>query len=142
MIDKIDIDGIVYGIIIQSNYSKNGIEFFTPEDYSQQLAYMKRPKGYEIKPHIHIKNLKQTTSTQEVLFIKSGKIRVDFYDKDKTYLTSRILNAGDIILLSEGGHGFSIIDEAEIIEVKQGPYNPSKDKTRFDPVKEKNIKIK
>ena len=102
---------------------------------------MKRPKNYEIKPHLHIKNLKQTTSTQEVLFIKSGKVRVDFYDNDKNYLTSRVLNAGDIILLSEGGHGFNVIEETEIIEVKQGPYDPSKDKTRFEPVKEENIKI-
>lgn len=142
MIEKINIKGTIYAIIIKSNYSKEGIEFFTPEDFSQQLAYMKRPKGYEIKPHIHIKSLKQTTSTQEVLFIKSGKVRVDLYDNDKNYLTSRILNVGDIILLSEGGHGFNIIEEAEIIEVKQGPFDPAKDKTRFDAVKEENIKIK
>lgn len=142
MIEKINIKGIIYAIIIKSNYSKEGIEFFTPEDFSQQLAYMKRPKGYEIKPHLHIKSLKQTTSTQEVLFIKSGKVRVDFYDNDKNYLTSRVLNVGDIILLSEGGHGFNIIEEAEIIEIKQGPYDPAKDKTRFDAVKEENIKIK
>tara|TARA_Y100000590_G_scaffold452094_1_gene594602 strand:+ start:543 stop:971 length:429 start_codon:yes stop_codon:yes gene_type:complete len=142
MIEKINIKGIIYAIIIKSNYSKEGIEFFTPEDFSQQLAYMKRPKGYEIKPHLHIKSLKQTTSTQEVLFIKSGKVRVDFYDNDKNYLTSRILNVGDIILLSEGGHGFNIIEEAEIIEIKQGPFDPAKDKTRFDAVKEENIKIK
>jgi len=142
MIEKINIKGIIYAIIIKSNYSKEGIEFFTPEDFSQQLAYMKRPKGYEIKPHLHIKSLKQTTSTQEVLFIKSGKVRVDFYDNDKNYLTSRVLNVGDIILLSEGGHGFNIIEEAEIIEIKQGPFDPAKDKTRFDAVKEENIKIK
>ena len=142
MIEKINIKGIIYAIIIKSNYNKEGIEFFTPEDFSQQLAYMKRPKGYEIKPHLHIKSLKQTTSTQEDLFIKSGKVRVDFYDNDKNYLTSRVLNVGDIILLSEGGHGFNIIEEAEIIEIKQGPYDPTKDKTRFDAVKEENIKIK
>ena len=142
MIEKIQINETLYAIIIKSNYNKDGIEFFTPDDFSQQLAYMKRPKGYEIKPHLHIKSLKQTNTTQEVLFIKSGKVRVDFYDNNKSYQTSRILNAGDVILLSDGGHGFNIIEEAEIIEVKQGPYNSSNDKTRFDPVKEENIKIK
>ena len=132
----------MYAIIIKSNYNKEGIEFFTPENFSQQLAYMKRPKDYEIKPHVHMKNIKQITYTQEVLFIKSGKIRVDFYDRNKKYLTSRLLISGDVILLSDGGHGFKIIEEAEIIEVKQGPYDPSKDKTRFESVKEKDVKIK
>ena len=87
MIEKIEIDKILYAIIIRTNYkSEKGIEFFTPNNFSQQLAYMKRPTGYEIKPHTHKKIMKQIEFTQEVLFIKSGKIRVDFYDKKKKIL--------------------------------------------------------
>ena len=61
--------------------------------------------------------------TQEVLIIKKGILRVDFYDEYEDYLESRNLYAGDIILLVSGGHGFKVIDEVEMIEVKQGPYS-------------------
>ena len=128
MIEKIEVDNKIYAIIVRNNYNKEGIEFFTPSNFSQQLGYMKRPSGYEIKPHVHKNISKKIEFTQEVLFIKSGKLRVDFYNREKKYLQSRVLEKGDIILLSEGGHGFKIIDECEIFEVKQGPYTKSKDK--------------
>ncbi len=141
MIEKIEVDKKVYAIIIRSNYKKEGIEFFTPDNYSQQLGYMKRPSGYEIKPHIHKKISKKIEFTQEVLFIKSGKLRVDFYNNEKQYLQSKILSKGDIILLSEGGHGFKVIDECEIFEVKQGPYDETNDKERFEGKLDKETKI-
>ena len=141
MIEKIEIDNKLYAIIIRSNYKKDGIEFFTPGNFSQQLGYMKRPSGYEIKPHIHKKISKKIEFTQEVLFIKSGKLRVDFYNTEKIYIQSKIIEKGDIILLSDGGHGFKVIDECEIYEVKQGPYDESNDKERFDGIKDKETKI-
>jgi hypothetical protein len=141
VIDKIIKNKKIYAIIIRSNYSNDGIEFFTPNDFSQQLAYMRRPKGYNIKPHIHINNSKTINNTQEVLLIKSGKVRVDFYDDKKNYFISKILLKGDVILLAFGGHGFEIIEEAEIIEVKQGPYDEKKDKTRFEKDTKDKIKI-
>ncbi len=142
MIDKIEVNKKIYAIIIRSSYSKDGIEFFTPDNYSQQLGYMKRPTGHQIKPHIHKKISKKIEFTQEVLFVKSGKLRVDFYNNKKQYLLSKILTKGDVILLSEGGHGFSVIDECEIFEVKQGPYDEINDKERFTGVLDKEIKIK
>ncbi len=142
MIEKIEVDKKVYAIIIRNNYKKEGIEFFTPDNYSQQLGYMKRPSGYEIKPHIHKKISKKIEFTQEVLFIKSGKLRVDFYNNEKQYLESKILIKGDVILLSEGGHGFKVIDECEIFEVKQGPYDEINDKERFEAKLDKETKIK
>jgi mannose-6-phosphate isomerase-like protein (cupin superfamily) len=129
-------------VIILSHYKKNGIEFFTPDDFSQQLAYMKHPEGYAISPHVHNFVPREVQFTQEVLFIKSGKVRVDFYDDKQNYLESRILNPGDVILLAHGGHGFVMLEESEIIEVKQGPYAGENDKTRFKCVKEDEIKIK
>ena len=131
----------LYAIIIRSDFKKDGIEFFTPDDFSQQLAYMQRPSGYVIAPHAHNIVPREVKFTQEVLFIKSGKVRVDFYDDGHEYLESRILNPGDIILLAYGGHGFAMLEKSEIIEVKQGPYAGEKDKRRFEPVEEDNIKV-
>jgi len=129
-------------LIIRYNFSEEGIHFFTPNDFSQQLAYMNRPKGYEIDPHVHNAIPRKIDWTQEVLFIKSGCVRVDFYDQERVYLESRILNAGDVILLAHGGHGFTMLEKSEIIEVKQGPYASDKDKVRFKGVSEQDVKMK
>jgi len=134
MIHQITRNNKILSIIIKGNFQKDGIEFFTPDDFSQQLAYMKRPKGYIIKPHIHNIVERKVEYTQEVLFIKRGKVRVDFYDEDRNYLKSVILDEGDVILLAHGGHVFEMIEETEIIEVKQGPYAGDMDKVRFEPV--------
>ena len=131
MLEKLVIENEIYAIVIRKDYKSTGIEFFTPNEFSQQLGYMKRPKGYEIKPHIHKSVSKMVKFTQEVLFIKSGILRVDFYNEKKEYKQSLTLQKGDTILLSKGGHGFKVIKECEIIEVKQGPYLKGKDKKLF-----------
>jgi hypothetical protein len=131
MVEKIFHGGELQAIIIRTSYSKEGIEFFTPGDFSQQLGYMKRPAGYVIEAHVHNHLEGKVTLTQEVLFIKSGKVRVDFFTDQREYLESKILVNGDVILLAAGGHGFEILESAELIEVNQGPYCGDDDKTRF-----------
>ena len=142
MIEYISHNDCVLATLLRSTFNEPGIKFFTPDEYSQQLAYMNRPKGYVIQPHIHNSVLRQVQFTKEVLFIKSGKVRVDFYDDEQTYLESRILNAGDVILLAFGGHGFEMLEASEIIEVKQGPYAGDADKTRFEPISNQQLFLK
>ncbi|NQU86427.1 MAG: hypothetical protein HQ541_11755 [Mariniphaga sp.] len=131
MIEHIIHNGEELALIIRQSFRKKGIEFFTPNDYSQQIGYMSHPKGHLIMPHVHNPVSRQVRYTKEVLFIKSGRIRIDFYSEEQKYLESRILASGDVILLAFGGHGFEMMEPTEIIEVKQGPYVGEKDKTRF-----------
>lgn len=132
MIEEIKFNSQLLAIIIRANYHKEGISFFTPGDFSQQLGYMNRPKGYVIDPHVHNLIERKVTLTQEVLYIKTGKVRVDFYDDDRNYLESKIVAQGDVILLAAGGHGFEMLEDAEMIEIKQGPYCGDEDKVRFE----------
>lgn len=129
-------------IIIRNDHTCDGVEFITPGEFSQQLAYMHHPAGKVIDAHIHNVVHRNVVYTQEVLFIKKGKLRVDFYDDYKDYLESCILEAGDTILLTSGGHGFKILEEAEMIEVKQGPYAGEEDKIRFEAVSDREVRIK
>ncbi len=131
MVENIKHNDELLGIIIYNNFDKPGIHFFTPNELSQQLAYMHHPAGKIIEPHVHNPVPREVHYTQEVLFIKRGKIRVDFYDTQQNYLESRTLASGDVILLATGGHGFEVLEEIEMIEVKQGPYAGEVDKTRF-----------
>jgi mannose-6-phosphate isomerase-like protein (cupin superfamily) len=121
-------------IIILAEFREPGIHFFTPNTLSQQLAYMQHPAGKVIQPHVHNPVPRQVDYTQEVLLLKRGRLRVDFYTNNQEYLESRILGEGDVILLIQGGHGFEVLEEVEMIEVKQGPYVGDRDKTRFDPL--------
>lgn len=142
MIENIQHNNILLGIIIRANFEKEGIEFFTNDSDSQQLGYMNRPKGYVITPHRHNLVTRKVHLTQEVLFIKSGKVRVDFYDNAQNYIQSAVLQKGDVILLSDGGHGFKMLEKSEMIEVKQGPYCGDEDKIRFTPIADNELNIK
>lgn len=133
MIQRVEHLGRLFAIVIRSGYRSEGIEFFTPDEFSQQLAYMRRPAGYEIEAHIHNPVERSVELTQEVLIIRSGRVRVDLFDDTTHYLTSLELFAGDVVLLAAGGHGFHMIEDSEIIEIKQGPYAGEMDKTRFVP---------
>ena len=141
MIEKITNPEQLLAIIISHRFHESGIHFFTPNELSQQLAYMHHPTGKVIQPHVHNPVIREVTYTQEVLFIKSGKLRVDFYNDQQEYLDSRILEAGDVILLVTGGHGFEVLEEIEMIEVKQGPYVGEQDKTRFVGITAEEAKI-
>ena len=141
MIETIEHQGVVLSIIIRASYESEGISFLTPDDFPQQVGYMKRERDYVIPPHVHNAVERKIYDTQEVLLIRSGKVRVDYYDNNKIYLESRVLSAGDVILLAYGGHGFVMLEDSEIIEVKQGPYVGDNDKTRFSPVDNHKVRI-
>ncbi len=131
MIEELHYNNELIAIIIRSNYKKEGIHFFTNQDSFQQVGYMNREKGYNIEPHLHLPSNRLITKTQEVLFIKSGKVQISFYDNNMKFLENKIVSNGDVIFLSSGGHGFLMLEQSEIIEVKQGPYLGEDDKLRF-----------
>jgi mannose-6-phosphate isomerase-like protein (cupin superfamily) len=126
---------------VTNDFHQDGIRFFTSNELSQQLAYMHHPAGKLIQPHVHNPVPRQVEFTQEVLFIKKGRVRIDFYDKAESYLESRILGEGDVILLIQGGHGFEVLEDLEMIEVKQGPYVGDQDKTRFVGIAKDQVKF-
>jgi len=134
-------NNVLYAIIIKNSFKAEGIQFFTPNEYSQQLAYMRHPKGKEILPHIHNPVPREVLYTQETLFIKKGKLRVDFYDVDKVYFKSFVLQKGDVLFLITGGHGFEVLEEVEMIEVKQGPYTGELDKSHLEGVAHEQVKV-
>ena len=131
-LEHIETDGLRLATIVRSSFCAEGIVFLTPDEFSQQLGYMRRPAGYFISAHSHNVVDRQVSLTQEVLFVRSGRVRVDLFDVERRHVATRVLGPLDVILLSAGGHSFEMLEEAELIEVKQGPFVGEKDKTRFD----------
>ena len=143
MIEKIVFKKKLLALIVRGKYrNKKGITFFTPNNSTQQFGYMKHSKKHIIKPHLHKKRVTKISYTTEVILILKGRLRVDFYNTLKKYLFSKILKPNDIIMLVSGGHGFKVLKNVEMLEIKQGPYNLLKDKVKFDNVKDNFIKIK
>jgi mannose-6-phosphate isomerase-like protein (cupin superfamily) len=142
MIERIVHQGEELALILRRSYRAEGITFLTADDYSQQLGYMNRPQGYVIPPHVHNPVQREVRYTKEVLFIRSGRVRVDFYTEAQQYIESTVLAEGDVILLAYGGHGFEMLEPCEIIEVKQGPYVGEQDKTRFAAVAPAAVRLR
>jgi hypothetical protein len=132
-VERFEHEGEVLAIVVRANYSSTGIEFFTDGNSSQQLGYMRRAGGYVVEPHRHNPVEREVTQTQEVLFIRSGSCRLDLYGSGDSVLLTTVLEQGDVVLLSLGGHGIVMLEETEIIEVKQGPFSGDRDKSRFEP---------
>jgi mannose-6-phosphate isomerase-like protein (cupin superfamily) len=141
MVDYIRHHGVLMAVIVAGSFCETGVHFFTPGEFSQQLAHMRHPMGKIIPPHVHTPVPRTVEYTQEVLIIKRGRLRVDFYDQERRYLESRILAAGDVILLAVGGHGFEVLEEIEMIEVKQGPYAGEQDKQRFPGIASDQVRV-
>ena len=132
-----------FALIVRRKFrKKSGINFFTSKESTQQFGYMKHKKNYLIMPHKHNKRLTNILTTTEVIVLFKGILRVDFYDNKKKYLFSKKIYAGDIVMFVNGGHGFKVLKDVEMLEVKQGPYSLSSDKIKFNKIDEKKIRIK
>lgn len=126
MIEKITHKNKVFAMIIRKNIESESTKFFTPEDYPLQVGILKHGRGVILKPHVHRMSKKLITATQEVLYIERGKVEASFYTHGGKKIATKILNQGDILFLVDGGHGFKMLEDTKIIEVKQGPYNDVK----------------
>jgi hypothetical protein len=140
-VETVSVGGQTLAMIVRAAISRPGVSFFTPNDFSQQLAYMEHPAGKAIVPHLHKPVQRAVTKTLEVLFIRKGRLRVDFYGDDRAYLESRMLGAGDVILLVSGGHGFEVLEPVEMFEVKQGPFAGVEDKVRIETVAPEQVRV-
>ena len=143
MIEKILYKKRLFALIVRRQFrKKSGINFFTSKEATQQFGFMKHKKNHFIKPHKHNKRLTRILRTTEVILLLKGTLRVDFYNDKYKYLFSKKINERDIIMLIHGGHGFKVLKNVEMIEVKQGPYSLASDKIKFNTVDEKKIKFK
>jgi hypothetical protein len=142
MIEYIKNNENLLAIIVKNDYKQKGLKFFTSETNTQQIGCVGHPKGTVCQAHIHNKIKREVYYTSETLIIKEGKVRADIYDNEKNYLESKILEKGDVILFTDGGHGFTFLEDTQMVEIKQGPYLSVNDKVRFENVKEDKVVIK
>ena len=123
MIEKIENNGELLALIMRNSYNKSGLNFLTREEHSFQVGIHNVKKGARYKAHksLPFKKL-ENFKTNKIYYVKEGKVGVDIYDKKDKKVNYVNLNAGDLILFVEGGHGLDILKDSKVIEIKQGPY--------------------
>lgn len=112
---------------------KGGLNFFSQDDDFIQVGMWGYDAGKELKAHIHNQAERKVLWTQEVLFVRKGRIRSIIFDTSEQKVAELEVSAGDVIILLRGGHGYEILDDGtQVLEVKNGPYvGPDLDRRRL-----------
>jgi hypothetical protein len=119
--------------VVRADATDTTTSFFTGDDASFQAGFVVYPAGGSVVPHVHLPVVRTVVGTSELLLVRSGRCVVDIYSEDRTLVASRQLETGDLVLSISGGHGFRMLEDTVLFEVKQGPYSGQAEKARFDP---------
>lgn len=129
-IQEISEDGKMYALVYNHEMTADGVRFLTPTEYTLQVGLLEHPAGHTVRPHRHPNIKYNVGTTQEFLYIETGKVEATIYRDDWSIVTTFIMEAGDFALFVNGGHSFKMLEPARIVEIKQGPY-PGDDKAKI-----------
>ncbi len=122
MIETIAHDGAVLAYIAQGGVLPSQTTFLTPAECTMQVGHVVYPGGGEIPRHAHLPIERHLVGTTEVLAVQQGRCEVDVYSEDRQLVATRQLGVGDILISVGGGHGFRVLEDLVLLEIKQGPY--------------------
>lgn len=131
LVEHIIWNGQPLAYIIRADFSPEKTTFLTPPEFKQQVGYVVYPEDGTIARHVHRPLERHLVGTSEVLIIRAGRCEMDVYNDNRELVATRILYAGDVMLMVGGGHGFRMLEDTVFLEVKQGPYTGLDEKERF-----------
>jgi uncharacterized protein with PhoU and TrkA domain len=124
-------DGNLIAYVLRHDYRPSETVFITSSNVNQQVGFIVYPKGGIIARHSHKPIQRKITGTQEVLLVRSGQAEVDLYTDRHEFVARRTLEEGDVLILVSGGHGFRMLKDTVLMEIKQGPYLGTHEKEHF-----------
>jgi Mannose-6-phosphate isomerase len=122
--------------VVRADATETTTSFFTGADATFQAGFVVYPAGGAVVPHVHLPVVRTVVGTSEVLMVRQGRCIVDVYGEDRSLIASRELTAGDLVIFVGCGHGFRMIEDTVLFEIKQGPYNGQSERERLDPLVE------
>ena len=131
--EVIEANGKRLAIYLPSSSWEKGLTFLTEDEDFIQAGVWEYDKGVKLQPHIHNEVKREISRTQEVIFVKSGKLRAHIYTEDEKLVKTFELSLGDVLILLSGGHGYEILESGtQVLEIKNGPYpGPEVDRRRI-----------
>jgi hypothetical protein len=132
MIETIaDASGVVLAYLVRGGTPPSETTFLTPHDCGLQVGHVVYPAGGEIARHVHLPIERHLVGSTEVLLLQQGRCEVDVYTDDRRMVLTREMHVGDILIAVSGGHGFRVLEDTVLLEIKQGPYPGGAEKARF-----------
>jgi hypothetical protein len=131
VIETVAHEGIVLAYIVRGGPPPDKTQYLTPSDSPLQVGYVVYPGGSQIPRHIHLPIERHLVGSAEVILVQRGRCEVDVYADSRQVVATRNLSAGDMIITVTGGHGFRVLEDTVLLEVKQGPYPGEVEKERF-----------
>jgi hypothetical protein len=130
-IEIIAVDGQTLCYVIRQATRPEKTTFITPPDAKQQVGFIVYPRDSVIPRHAHKPLERHIVGMAEVLVVRSGHCQIEVYDDAKKLVATRDLYQNDVVLMVGGGHGFQILEDTVLLEIKQGPYLGADDKELF-----------
>jgi mannose-6-phosphate isomerase-like protein (cupin superfamily) len=130
-IEIISANGQTLCYVIRENTQPRQTTFITPPDSKQQVGFIVYSKGGVIARHIHRPLERHIIGMSEVLVVRSGHCQIEVYDEQESKVAVRDLFQNDVVIMVGGGHGFRILEDTVLLEIKQGPYLGAEDKKMF-----------
>jgi hypothetical protein len=131
--DITDGDVLLARLVSRADLGRAGLNFFSEESDGIQVGTWNYEAGHALHPHIHNLVEKTTKRTAEVLYVIDGSIHADIYNEKAELVFELKLQAGDLLICLNGGHGYKILEDGtRVLEVKNGPYlGPELDRRRI-----------
>jgi len=126
-----DAMGTILAYLVRGGAPPTETTFLTPDDCGLQVGHVVYPAGGEIARHVHLPIERHLVGSTEVLLLQQGRCEVDVYTDDRRMITTREMHVGDILIAVSGGHGFRVLEDTVLLEIKQGPYPGGAEKERF-----------
>ena len=130
-VEAIGRDGKVFAYVMRDTPGEKKTTFLTPDEAIQQVGFVVHPAGAEVRRHYHLPLERSIVGTPEVLVVRQGRCEMDVYDDQQEIVCTRELESGDIMVMVGGGHGFRMVEDTVLLEVKQGPYYGPDEKAYF-----------
>jgi len=131
LLETIEHDGVVLAYLVRGSVRPTSTTFLTPDECNLQVGYVVYPAGSEITRHVHLPVERRVVGTNEVLIVRQGRCEVDVYSDERHLVATRQLDVGDVLIAVHGGHGFRLLEDTVLLEVKQGPHPGGAEKERF-----------
>ncbi len=124
-------DGALLAYIVRVEFTTDITSFITPPEHNFQVGFVVHPQGGEIQSHFHRTIDRHISNTSEVLVVRKGCCEIDVSDEQQRLVETLQLNPGDVMVMVSGGHGFRMLKDTVLLEIKQGPYIGIEEKKRF-----------
>ena len=122
MTESVASNGQVLAYIVRGTPEAENTEFHTPDEIELQAGFIVYSAGNAIAPHKHAQVSRNIDRHCEVIVVRKGCCEVDIFDEENDLVATHTLRMGDLAILVSGGHGFRMLEDTILLEVKQGPY--------------------